>query len=68
MSLNARDKKIIMVLVPLLLIGAFTFLVIKPKRQEAVKATQAAITSQRRRRTKWARPASMCRGFYTTAR
>jgi len=49
MSLNARDKKIIMVLVPLLLIGAFTFLVIKPKRQEAVKATQA-LDAQRDRR------------------
>ena len=49
MTLNDRDKKIIMVLVPLLLIGAFTFLVIKPKREEAVKATQA-LDAQRDRR------------------
>jgi len=49
MSLNDRDKKIIMVLVPLLLIGAFTFLIIKPKREEAVKATQALDTQRDRR-------------------
>ena len=38
MTLSARDKKIMLVIVPLVLIGAFWFLVLSPKRQEAAKA------------------------------
>lgn len=49
MSLNDRDKKIAMVIIPLVLIGAFFFLVMKPKRAEAVKAA-AALEQQRYRR------------------
>jgi len=49
MSLSARDKKIVLVLLPLALIGAFAFLVVKPKRQEAVKAA-TALEEQRERR------------------
>lgn len=41
MSLSSRDKKMVIVLVPVLLIGAFVFLVMKPKREEAVKAGKA---------------------------
>lgn len=49
MTLSGRDKKIAMVLVPLVLVGAFVFLVIKPKREEAAKAAKA-LESQRERR------------------
>ena len=49
MTLSDRDKKIAMVLVPLVLVGAFVFLVIKPKREEAAKAaTELAAQSNRR--------------------
>lgn len=51
MSLTGRDKKVVMVLVPLLLVGAFAFLVMKPKREEAAKAAKA-LESQRDRRDK----------------
>ncbi len=49
MSLSDRDKKIAMVLLPLVLVGAFVFFVMKPKRAEAVKAAQA-LEQQRERR------------------
>lgn len=49
MTLSDRDKKIAMVLVPLVLVGAFVFLVIKPKREEAAKAAQALETQRDRR-------------------
>ena len=51
MTLSDRDKKIAMVLIPLVLVGAFVFLVIKPKREEAAKASQA-LEAQRDRRDK----------------
>ena len=35
MTLKDRDKKILMVLVPLVLVGAFAFLVMKPKLQDS---------------------------------
>ena len=49
MSLSSRDKKVVIVLVPLLIVGAFLFLVMKPKRQEAAKAAKA-LEQQRERR------------------
>jgi len=49
MTLSDRDKKIAMVLIPLVLVGAFVFFVMKPKRAEAVKAAQA-LEQQRERR------------------
>lgn len=49
MSLSDRDKKVVMVLVPLLLVGAFAFLVMKPKREEAAKAAKALETQRERR-------------------
>jgi hypothetical protein len=51
MSLSDRDKKVVMVLVPLLLVGAFAFLVMKPKREEAAKAA-TALEAQRGKRDK----------------
>ena len=51
MTLSDRDKKIAMVLIPLLLVGAFVFLVIKPKREEAAQAA-TALEAQRDRRDK----------------
>lgn len=49
--MNDRDKKIVLVLVPLLLVGAFVFLVMKPKREEAANAAKA-LDAQRDRRDK----------------
>jgi len=49
MSLSDRDRKVAIVLVPLVLIGAFAFLVMKPKREEAAKAAKALSAQQERR-------------------
>lgn len=38
--LTERDRKVVIVLVPLLLVGAFVFLVMKPKREEAAQAAK----------------------------
>jgi Tfp pilus assembly protein PilO len=46
MTFSDRDKKILLVVMPLILVGAFLFLVMKPKREEAVQAT-AALEKQR---------------------
>jgi len=51
MSLSDRDKKIAIVMLPLVLIGAFVFFVMKPKRAEAVKAAKA-LEEQRESRDK----------------
>jgi Tfp pilus assembly protein PilO len=51
MSLSDRDKKIAMVMLPLVLIGAFVFFVMKPKRAEAVQAAKA-LEEQRESRDK----------------
>ena len=37
MSLTDRDKKIVFFLFPLILVAAFWFLLLKPKRHEAAK-------------------------------
>jgi Tfp pilus assembly protein PilO len=49
MSLSARDKKLLIGIVPLLLLGAFWFLVLSPKRDEAAKAEQEAAKQEERR-------------------
>jgi Tfp pilus assembly protein PilO len=49
MSLSARDKKLLVGIVPLLLLGAFWFLVLSPKREEAAKAQQEATVQEERR-------------------
>lgn len=37
---SERDRKVVIVLIPLLLVGAFAFLVMKPKREEAAHAAK----------------------------
>jgi Tfp pilus assembly protein PilO len=49
MTMSDRDRKIVLVLVPLLLVGAFVFFVIKPKREEASKAARDLAAQQDRR-------------------
>jgi Tfp pilus assembly protein PilO len=46
MSLTDRDKKIVFLLLPLVLVGAFWFLLIKPKRQEATKLSDQVTQAQ----------------------
>jgi Tfp pilus assembly protein PilO len=48
MSLSARDRKILTLIVPLVLIAAYWFLVMSPKREEASTAS-AALTEQQER-------------------
>ena len=48
MSLSARDKKIVIVLVPLLALAAFWFLLLSPKREEASTAATALTEQQDR--------------------
>jgi Pilus assembly protein, PilO len=45
-SLTPRDKKIALALVPLILIGAYWFLLLKPKRHEAAKLTDQVTHAQ----------------------
>lgn len=49
MSLTDRDRKIVLALLPLLLIGVYWFLILSPKRKEATKlATQVTKAEQAR--------------------
>jgi type II secretory pathway component PulM len=48
-SLTARDRKIVLALLPLLLIGVYWFMILSPKRKEATKlATQVTKAEQAR--------------------
>ena len=49
MTMSARDKKLLVGIVPLLLLGAFWFLVLAPKREEATKAEKEAAAQEERR-------------------
>jgi Tfp pilus assembly protein PilO len=49
MSMTDRDKKIMLLLIPILLVGAYWFLLLTPKREEASEAT-ATLTEQTDRR------------------
>jgi Tfp pilus assembly protein PilO len=49
MTMSARDKKLLVGIVPLLLLGAFWFLVLSPKREEAAKAEKDAVAQEERR-------------------
>ncbi len=51
MTLNARDKKIVMALVPLMLVAAYWFLVIGPKREEARALGDKLAKAESRRAT-----------------
>ena len=48
MSLSARDKKILIVLVPLVVLVAYWFLLLSPKREEASTAATALTEQQER--------------------
>jgi Tfp pilus assembly protein PilO len=50
-SLTARDRKILLVLLPLAILGAFYFLLLAPKRQEASKLQDQLATAQSERDT-----------------
>ncbi|HVI18184.1 MAG TPA: type 4a pilus biogenesis protein PilO [Gaiellales bacterium] len=49
MSLTDRDRKIVFLLLPLVLVGAFWFLLLKPKRHEATKLTEQVTQAQEAR-------------------
>jgi len=49
MTLNARDKKIVMLLVPVMLVAAYWFLVLTPKREEAAKLGETLVAAESRR-------------------
>jgi Tfp pilus assembly protein PilO len=49
MSLTDRDRKIVLMLLPLVLLGAFWFLLMKPKRQEATKLSGQVTQAQEAR-------------------
>jgi len=49
MSLTSRDKKIALVLIPVLVLAAYVFLVLAPKREEAAKAGEALAQQEQRR-------------------
>jgi Tfp pilus assembly protein PilO len=48
-SLSDRDKKLLILIVPILVLGAFWFLLLSPKRDEAAKAEQDAAKQEERR-------------------
>ena len=56
MSLSARDKKILIVLVPVLVLAAYWFLLLSPKREEA--STAATVLTEQQDRLSAARAAS----------
>jgi Tfp pilus assembly protein PilO len=49
MSLTDRDRKIVLVIVPLVLLGAFWFLLFSPKRDEAAKAGERLAKAEAQR-------------------
>ena len=49
MSLTDRDRKIVVVLVPLLVLAGYWFLLLAPKREEASKAADALAKQEQRR-------------------
>ncbi len=51
MSLSARDKKIVIFLVPVMLVLAYWFLVLTPKREEAKELGETLVTAESRRDT-----------------
>ena len=49
MTLNARDKKIALLLVPVMLVAAYWFMVLTPKRDEASKLGETLVAAESRR-------------------
>ena len=59
MSLTDRDRKIVVLLAPILLLGAFWFLLLSPKREEAATAAQELAVQEQRRDDAQLRAASL---------
>ena len=59
MSLTDRDRKIAVLLAPILLLGAFWFLLLSPKREEAATAAQELAVQEQRRDDAQLRAASL---------
>lgn len=51
MSLNARDKKIVILLIPILVLAAFYFLLLSPKRSESAKLGEQLTAVEQKRDT-----------------
>jgi hypothetical protein len=49
MTLSARDRKIMLIIVPVLLVGAFWFLLLAPKRGEAAEAGKQLARAEQKR-------------------
>lgn len=49
MSLTDRDKKLVMILLPIVLVAAYWFLLLAPKREEAATAATELVTQEQRR-------------------
>ena len=49
MKLSGRDRKLAMVIVPIVVLAAYWFLLLSPKREEAAKAEQALVKQEKAR-------------------
>jgi hypothetical protein len=58
-SLTDRDRKIVLLLVPILVLGAYWFLLLTPKREEAATAGQELAAQEQRRDDAQVRAASL---------
>jgi hypothetical protein len=59
MSMTDRDRKVLMVLVPLVIVLAYWFLLLAPKREEAATAAQELTAQEQRRDDAQVRAASL---------
>jgi hypothetical protein len=59
MSMTDRDRKVLIVLVPLIVLLAYWFLILTPKREEAATAAQALAVQEQRRDDAQLRAASL---------
>lgn len=68
MTVSDRDKKILMLLVPLALVGAFWFLLLAPKREEASKLGEelAQVEAERDQAEAIANEAESTKGDYAS--
>jgi hypothetical protein len=58
-SITDRDRKILLMLVPIVLLGAYWFLLFTPKREEAATAAQELVVQEQRRDDARSRLASL---------
>jgi hypothetical protein len=59
MSLTDRDRKIMLLLIPILVLGAYWFLLLAPKREQAATAAQELVVQEQRRDDAQLRAASL---------